>query len=162
MLAREPTSFRQCVRLQFVVWRHSSLWLVVASECMIETKLAALHYYGLGDPHDIMHAVDMLGVRRPFKEVTLAHIIPDCYADLGQQGDLALPADSTTNPRCFLLLPEVVHTWFDNDVVGFLPKSDGITLRVLNPSHTAPLRQPPAWTALRCTFQRGRRTGTGR
>lgn len=98
-------------------------------------KLRALAYYGLTNPADAGQPFDMFGAATDSDDVTLAHIIPRCYGGDLLPGDMVLPADCLTRERGFLLLPRDVHTWFDNGVVGFVPKPDCIVVRVFNPRH---------------------------
>jgi hypothetical protein len=81
----------------------------------------------------------MLGVRRPFHEVELAHIWPASYQDLGPFAvDMALPGDFHDNQRNFLLLPRDLHEAFDSAKVCFIPCSAGIRVRVLRPQGLCP------------------------
>ena len=90
-------------------------------------KASVAEFCGLacaGNPNEL---VDMLGVRRPFQEVELAHLWPASYQDFGPYAaEMALPGDFNTSERNFLLLPRDLHQAFDSARVCFIPCSAGI------------------------------------
>jgi hypothetical protein len=78
--------------------------------------------------------MDMLGMRRPFNEVELAHLWPALYQDFGPYASqMALPGEFHSNQRNFLLLPKDLHQAFDSAKVCFIPCSAGIRVRLLRP-----------------------------
>ncbi len=89
------------------------------------TKEAVAAFYGLQDPQgDNNYLLDMLGTRRLFSEVTLAHLFPRSYENFHEFASfLSLPRDFNTNPRNFLLIDRELHTAFDDGLVGFIPKN---------------------------------------
>ena len=97
-------------------------------------KVSVAEFYGLACADNPTVLVDMLGVLRPFHEVTLAHVWPASYQDFGTYAaEMALPGDFHGNVRNFLLLPEDLHKAFDSAKVCFIPCSAGIRMRVLRP-----------------------------
>lgn len=101
-------------------------------------KQRVAKYYGLQGPSgDESKLVDMLGVTRDAKDVTLAHLFPASYDTFGTiASELALPANFHKDCRSFLLLPRELHTVFDSGIIGFIPSRDRIIIRVLKPAAT--------------------------
>jgi hypothetical protein len=73
----------------------------------------------------------MLGNEQRFDQVTLAHLWPAALMETASAlaGDLKLPADFSTTPRNFLLIPKTLHDAFDDGRVAFVPSRDGIVIR---------------------------------
>ena len=97
-------------------------------------KAAVAEFYGLACADSPDALVDMLGERRAFHEVELAHVWPASYQDFGPYArEMALPGDFFTQPRNYLLLPKDLHQAFDSARVCLIPCSAGIRVRVLRP-----------------------------
>ena len=100
-------------------------------------KRDVAEWYGLEDADRGM-LVDMLGVKRPFSQVTLAHIYPASYTNFGEfASEMSLPGDFNNNYRNFLLLPWHLHEDFDRGYVALIPSTTGIRIRVLRPDRVA-------------------------
>ena len=96
-------------------------------------KAHVAEFYGLNHPGDPHSLTDMLGKKRVFADVTLAHIWPDSYKNVAEFArEMALPSDFYSEPRNFLLLPKDVHDAFDDGKIGFIPAREQFTLRVFN------------------------------
>ena len=103
----------------------------VRTDQRIALKRSVADFYGLSlvDPDKL---VDMLGVERPFSDVTLAHIWPASYGNFGAYAaQMALPPNFNNQPRNFLLLDRELHEDFDGGRVAFLPSRTGVKIRVL-------------------------------
>jgi hypothetical protein len=102
-----------------------------------EFKASVAEFYGLACADNPNELVDMLGVRRPFNEVELAHLWPATYQDFGPYAvEMALPGDFHANQRNYLLLPKDLHQAFDSAKVCFIPCTAGIRVRVLRSEGT--------------------------
>jgi hypothetical protein len=89
-------------------------------------KLRVAEFYGLLAT-DAEQLVDMFGVTRRVKDVTLAHVWPASYTNWGDMvAELAMPVGFHTEPRNFMLLPRDVHEAFDTGNVVFVPSTLGI------------------------------------
>ena len=98
------------------------------------SKASVAEFYGLSCADSPGELVDMLGVRRPFLEVELAHLWPASFQNFGSfAAEMALPANFHATERNYLLLPKDLHQAFDSAKVCFIPCSAGIRLRVLRP-----------------------------
>ena len=101
-------------------------------------KRKVAKWYRLESP-DNNQLVDMLGVTRPFSEVTLAHIYPASYTNFGEfAAEMSLPSNFNSDVRNFLLLPRHLHVDFDHGYVALIPSINDIRIRVLQPDRVSP------------------------